>query len=252
MNTFDLTGKKALVTGGGRGLGREMALTLARHGADVTLWARSAEELEESAAQVRALGRQAWIQVVDVTEVEKLPEAAARAAANMGRIDILVNNAGANKPQAAEDITPEIWDMIMNVNLRGAFFCAQAVGTIMISQKAGKIINISSQSGKLALQKRTAYCASKGAIDQVTRTLALEWAQHGIQVNAVAPTFVETAMTKQMFEDQAFKDYVFRHILFDRLATASEVAAGVVYLASPVADMVTGHILYIDGGWTIH
>lgn len=249
---FDLTGKKAVVTGAGRGLGRDIAVGLARYGADVMLWSRTQEELEETAGLVRAEGRQAWLQTVDVTDVKRMAEMAARAAETMGRVDILVNNAGTNKPQPSEDIDEATWDLLMNVNLKGAFFCAQAFGKIMIRQGGGKIINTSSQSGKVALPNRAVYCASKGAIDQITRVLAYEWGRYGVTVNAVAPTFVETKMTETQLQDKAFSDYVFSKLRIPRLAKASEVTAGVLYLASPGADIVTGHILYIDGGWTIH
>lgn len=249
---FDLTGRKAVVTGAGRGLGRDIAVALARYGADVMLWSRTASELEETAELVRAEGRQAWIQSVDITDVALTAKMAGKAAGILGRVDILVNNAGTNKPQPTAEVDEATWDTIMNINLKGAFFCAQAFGKIMIAQGGGKIINVSSQSGKVALLNRAAYCASKGALDQITRVMAYEWARHGVTVNAVAPTFVETRMTANMFKDRAFKDYVFSKLRLPRLAKGEEVAAGVLYLASPGADIVTGHILYIDGGWTIH
>ena len=252
QNFFDLTGKKAVVTGAGRGLGRDIAIGLAQYGADVMLWARTATELEETARLVRAEGRQAWYETVDITDIGRTASAASRAAEIMGRVDILVNNAGTNKPQPSEEVDEATWDMVMNINLKGAFFCAQAFGKIMIAQKSGKIVNVSSQSGKLALLNRSVYCASKGAVDQFTRVLAYEWAKHGITVNAVAPTFVETSMTANMLKDKAFSDYIFSNLRIQRLARASEVTAGVLYLVSPGADIVTGHILYIDGGWTIH
>ncbi|MDR2050975.1 MAG: glucose 1-dehydrogenase [Deltaproteobacteria bacterium] len=251
-NFFDLAGKKAVVTGAGRGLGRNIAVGLARYGADVMLWSRTRTELEETAALVRAEGRQAWIEPVDVTDVALTAEMAEKTAGILGRVDILVNNAGTNKPQPAAEVDEAAWDMIMNINLKGAFFCAQAFGKIMIAQGGGKIINVSSQSGKLALLNRAAYCASKGALDQITRVLAYEWARYDVTVNAVAPTFVETKMTEEMFRKQEFRDYVFGKLRVPRLAKSEEVAAGVLYLASPGADIVTGHILYIDGGWTIH
>lgn len=249
---FDLTGKKAVVTGAGRGIGRDVAVSLARHGADVMLWSRTQAELDETAALVRAEGRQAWTQTVDITNVALTAEMAEKAAVVMGRVDILVNNAGTNKPQPTEDVDEATWDLVMNINLKGAFFCAQAFGKIMIRQGGGKIVNVSSQSGKVALFNRAVYCASKGAIDQITRVMAYDWAQHGITVNAVAPTFVETKMTEAQLKDKAFSDYLFSKLRIPRLAKGSEVAAGVVYLVSPGADIVTGHILYIDGGWTIH
>ena len=249
---FDLTGKKAVVTGAGRGLGRDIAVGLARYGADVMLWARTASELKETAQLVRAEGRQAWLETLDITDIKLTGEAAIRAAKTMGRVDILINNAGTNKPQPAENVDEAAFDQVMNINLKGAFFCAQAFGKIMIAQQGGKIVNVSSQSGKLALLNRSVYCASKGAVDQFTRVMAYEWAKYGITVNAVAPTFVETNLTANMLKDKAFNEYVFSKLRIQRLAKASEVTAGVLYLVSPGADIVTGHILYIDAGWTIH
>ncbi len=252
QHEFDLEGKKAVVTGAGRGLGRDIALGLARYGADVMLWSRTTPELEETAELVRNEGRKAWVQAVDVSDVAATASMAASAAAIMGRVDILVNNAGTNKPQAAVSVDEATWDLLMNVNLKGAFFCAQAFGKLMIAAGGGRIVNVSSQSGKVALPHRAVYCASKGAIDQITRVLAYEWAEHGITVNAVAPTFVETSMTESMLQDKAFSDYVFSKLRIPRLARPSDVTAGVLYLAGPGAEMVTGQILYIDGGWTIH
>ena len=249
---FDLTGKKAVVTGAGRGLGQDIAVGLARYGADVTLWSRTRTELEETAEQIRAEGRQAWIECIDVTAIGGLEDAAGKAATAMGRVDILVNSAGTNRPQPALAVDVATWDTIMNVNAKGVFFCAQAFGKIMIKQQGGKIINISSQAGKLAMLNRAAYCASKGALDQFTRVMAYEWAKYNITVNAVAPTFVKTSMTADMFKDEVFNDYVFSKLRMGRLAKAGEVTAAVIYLAGPGADIVTGQILYVDGGWTIH
>lgn len=249
---LDLTGKKAVVTGAGRGLGKDIAVGLAKAGADITLWSRTLAELEETAALVRAEGRQAWVRTIDIADIKRTAELAEEAAETMGRVDILVNNAGTNKPQPAAEVDEATWDMLMNINLKGAFFCAQAFGKIMIRQGGGKIINVSSQAGKVALLNRAVYCASKGAIDQITRVMAYEWAEHGVTVNAVAPTFVETKMTETHLRNKEFKDHVLSKLRIPRLAKASEVTAGVLYLASPGADIVTGHILYIDGGWTIH
>ena len=249
---FDLTGKKAVVTGAGRGLGRSIAVALARYGADVMLWSRTVSELEETAALVRAEGRQAWIESVDIANVALTATMAEKAAGIMGKVDILINNAGTNKPQPTEAVDESTWDMVININLKGAFFCAQAFGKIMIAQGGGKIVNMSSQAGKIALVNRAAYCASKGAVDQFTRVMAYEWAKYGITINAVAPTFVETKMTADMLKKDDFREYVFSKLRVQRLAKDDEVAAGVLYLVSSGADIVTGQVLYIDGGWTIH
>ncbi len=249
---FDLDGKVAIVTGAGRGIGREIALALARYGADLVLWSRTQTDLDQLAEEVRAIGSRALVQSVDITRVAELGERVQAVVDKFETIDILVNNAGVNIPMWTEDVDEESWDKVMDINLKGTFFCAQAVGKAMIRQKKGKIINISSQSGKVGMIKRAAYCASKGAVDQLTRVMALEWAKYNINVNAVAPTFVETAMTRDMFKDKEFSDWVYGKLMLNRLAKPEDIIGGVLYLASSAADMVTGHILYIDGGWTAH
>ena len=249
---FDLSGKVAVVTGAGRGMGRYMALDLARYGADVVLCSRTLSELEQVRGEVEALGRKALVAPTDVgrsAEIERMTEMAVE---RFGRIDILVNNAGMNIPQWAEEVTEEAWGRIMNINVKGVFFCAQAVGKVMIRQKRGKIINISSQAGTIGLIKRSAYCSSKGAVNQLTRVLALEWGKHHICVNALAPTFVETPMTRPMLEEKSFRDYVMGNIVLGRLCKPEDLTGGLIFLASDASDMVTGHILHIDGGWTAH
>ena len=249
---FDLTGQVAFVTGAGRGLGRHIALALAKYGANLVICSRTLSELEEVAAEAAALGRETLVQRADMTRTADIDHAVAVAEQRFDHIDILVNNAGINIPQWAEEVTEEAWDKVFDINLKGLFFCAQAVGKIMIRQKRGKIINVSSQAGSVGLIKRAAYCSSKGAVNQLTRVLAVEWAKHKINVNAIAPTFVETPMTKPMFADPEFRQYIFDNILFDRAAQPKDVVGAVIYLASAASDMVTGHILHIDGGWTAH
>ena len=249
---FDLSGKVAIVTGAGRGMGRYMALDLARYGADLVLCSRTLSELEQVGGEVEALGRKALVAPTDVGQIAEIERMTEMAVERFGRIDILVNNAGMNVPEWAEEVTEEAWDRIMNVNVKGVFFCAQTVGKVMIHQQKGKIINISSQSGSVGLIKRSAYGASKGAINQLTRVLALEWGKHHICVNALAPTFVETPMTRPMLEEKSFREYVMGNILLDRLCKPEDLTGGLIFLASDASDMVTGHILHIDGGWTAH
>ena len=163
-------------------------------------------------------------------------------------IDILVNNAGVNIPQWAVEVTEEAWDTIMDVNLKGVFFVAQAVGRVMIRQKRGKIINVSSQAGSVGLLRRAAYCASKGGVNLFTRVLAIEWAPHNINVNAIAPTFVETPLTGPMFQDKDFREYVMGNISLGRIGKPKDIVGAAIYLASAASDLVTGHVLLIDGG----
>ncbi len=248
---FNLSGKVALVTGAGRGLGAEIALALAAYGADIVVADRTLAETEGTTKAVRALGRRAFPAQANLLNVAEIREMVTLAAGESGGIDILVNNAGVNLTQFAEDVTEEAWDTVLGVNLKAVFFCSQAVCRHMIGRKGGKIINVSSQTGTVAIPKRAAYCASKGGVNMLTKLLALEWAKHGIHVNAVAPTFLETPLTRPMFEDAEFRNYVLGNIPLGRIGRPADVTGAVVYLASAAADLVTGHILHVDGGWTI-
>lgn len=231
-------------------MGAHIAQTLSRYGAELIICSRTGAELEEVAKKIRAEGRRVITYTIDLTQVEALSGMVEECEAKMGGIDILVNNAGINIPQAAEDVTVEAWDKIMDINLKAQFFCAQAVGKRMIQRKKGKIIMISSQAGSVGLLKRAVYCSSKGAMNQLTKTLAIEWAKHNITINAIAPTFVEGPFTKPMFEDPEFKNYVLSNIPLGRIGRPEDISGAVVYLASAAADLVTGSILTIDGGWT--
>jgi len=249
---FDLSGKVATVTGAGRGMGYHIALALAKYGANLAVCSRTVPELQEVGDHIENLGRRVLIQQMDVREIPQIHAMVRESVKTFDHIDILVNNAGINIPQWAVDVTEEAWDTIMDINLKGLFFCAQAVGKAMIKQKKGKIINISSQSGSVGLLRRAAYCASKGGVNLLTKALAVEWAQYNVTVNAVAPTFIETPMTKPMFQDKDFSDYVLGNIPLGRVGKPEDVVGAIIYLASDASDLVTGHILLIDGGWTAH
>ena len=250
---FDLTGKKALVTGAGRGIGQAVALGLAYAGADVGLVARTESELKAVAAEVKEIGRRAAVATADLTVTADIPALVGGLAGELGGIDILVNNAGTNIPQDSVDVTEDAWDTIMAINLKSCFFMAQTVGKMMIEQgRGGRIINMTSQTGSVALIKRAAYCASKAGLNLVTKVLAMEWGPHEILVNAVAPTFVETEMTRPMLADPEFRQYALAKNVLKRFGTTDDVAGAVVYLASPAANLVTGHILLVDAGWTAH
>jgi len=250
---FDLTGKKALVTGAGRGIGKAVALGLARAGADIGLVARTESEINAVVGQVKEIGCRAVAAAADLTVTADIPALVSGLAGELGGIDILVNNAGTNIPQDSVDVTEAAWDSVMAINLKSCFFMAQAVGKVMIEQgRGGRIINMTSQTGSVALIKRAAYCASKAGLNLVTKVLAMEWGPHEILVNAVAPTFVETEMTKPMLADPQFREYALAKNVLKRFGTPDDVAGAVTYLASPAANLVTGHILLVDAGWTAH
>jgi NAD(P)-dependent dehydrogenase (short-subunit alcohol dehydrogenase family) len=238
---FDLSGKVAIVTGAGRGMGYPIALGLARYGADLVLCSRTVSELEKVKTEIEMLGRRALVQRMDVTRIPEIGAMVEATLKTFGHIDILVNN-----------VTEEAWDKVFNTNLKGLFFCTQAVGKVMIRQKNGKIINVSSQSGVVGLLQRAVYCSSKGGVNLLTKVLAIEWAKYNINVNAIAPTFIETPFTKPMFEKEGFKEYVLGNIPLGRVGKPEDVVGGIIYLASGASDLVTGHILLIDGGWTAH
>ncbi|GBD21044.1 2-dehydro-3-deoxy-D-gluconate 5-dehydrogenase [bacterium HR28] len=246
-----LDGRVALVTGASSGLGYASALALAEAGADLVVAGRSLERLADICRAVEARGRHAFPLAVDVRDLAQVRRMADAAFERFGRIDILVNSAGLNIPQPALEVTEEAWDTIMDTNAKGLFFCCQAVGRYMVAQRYGRIVNIGSTMGLVGMVDRAAYCASKGAVSQLTKVLAIEWAPYNVTVNAVAPTFVETPLTRPYFERiPGFREEVLRRIPLGRLGSPEEVAAAVVFLASDAASMITGVTLPVDGGWT--
>ena len=248
---FDLTGDVALVTGAARGLGRAIALALAQAGADVALGLRDLNTGGELVREIEALGRRAVPLQMDMTRLDQVTRAVNDAAAHFGRLDILVNNAGIAPENLAENVREEDFDLTLAVNLKGTFFASQAAGRIMIQQRRGCIINMSSQAGFAALPTESVYCMTKAAIAHLTKCLAVEWGKHNIRVNAVAPTFIHTPGTETALADPAFRaDVVERIAALHRIGEPMEVAGAVVFLASPAASLITGHTLLIDGGWT--
>ena len=240
----------AVVTGAGRGIGRGVALLLARAGASVVVTGRDLVALETLAAEISEDGGVAWPQHLDVTDLESINSAMEAAQEHFGSLDILVNNAGLGANHRAEDVTEADWDEMMEVNLKGLFFCCQAAGRIMLDQGHGRIVNVSSQAGVVGIRDHAVYCASKGGVNMLTKVLALEWSARGINVNAVAPTFIYTPGTAERLDQPDYLASVLERIPAGRVGTITDVAGAVVYLASPAADMVTGHVLVVDGGWT--
>lgn len=244
-----LAGSVALVTGAGRGIGRAVSLGLAENGADVVLISRSLDELQAVADQIGELGREALVVVADVTEEAQVVGAVETAFA-WKPVDICVNNAGTNRPGPTVDLSSGDWQLMLETNLTSTFLVCREVGRRMLAgESKGRIVNMSSQMGSVGYPGRAGYCASKHAVNGLTKALAVEWAPHGITVNAVAPTFVRTPMTEPMFEDEAFKQDVLRRIPAGHLGEVEDVVAAVVYLVSDGASMVNGHILLVDGGW---
>lgn len=248
---FGLSGRFALVTGAARGLGRAISLALAHAGADIALGLRDAKADSGLASEIRGMGRKALPLQMDMRSKQQIFTAIDESAKEFGRIDILVNNAGIAPDNPAESVREEDFDETLAVNLKGTFFASQAVGRLMIQQKSGTIINMSSQAGFVALPTESIYCMSKAAIAHLTKCLALEGGKHGITVNAVAPTFIHTPGTQSALSDPAFRaDTVERIAALHRIGEPMEVAGAVVFLASPAASLITGETLLIDGGWT--
>ena len=250
IRLFDLTGKVALVTGAGRGLGRTMALALAAAGADIVATARTASEIESLAAEVRGLGRRALALTADSTDAAAVEAVVARAVEGLGQIDILVNNAGINVRKPVLELSEGEYRSVLETNLVGSFHWARAAGRRMVAQRAGKVINISSIMGRVVLANQAAYASSKGGVEQLTKVLAVEWAPFNVQVNAIGPTYFETDLTKPLFEDPERKAFIEGRTPAGRWGQPHELAGAVIFLASGASDFVTGHTLMVDGGWT--
>ncbi len=242
--SFDLTGQRALVTGAGRGIGLGAAAALAAAGAQVTLAARSLPEIQEAAAQI---GHGATALALDVTDIATT----ARAIAEAGPFDILVNNAGTNRPKPVWEVSEDDYDAVLDLNLKSAFFVAQAVARGLIAAgRPGSLIHMSSQMGQVGGANRSLYCASKWGIEGLNKALALDLAPHGIRSNTIAPTFVETPMTRPFFQDEGFRASVLAKIKLGRMGQVQDLMGAVVFLASPASALMTGSTLTVDGGWT--
>ena len=247
LPSFRLDGRRALITGAGRGIGRAVAAGFAEAGAQVTLCARTAAEIEELAEALRGRGYAADHVVADVTDVVRFREIIATSKT----FDIFFNNAGMNRPKPFVDVSIDDYDAVMGLNVRAAYFAAQAVARRMIgAERGGSIINMSSQMGHVGAANRSLYCASKWAMEGFTKALAVELGPHGIRVNTLCPTFIETPMTKPFFENASFRQEVLSKIKLGRIGTVNDVTGAAVFLASDAAALMTGSALVVDGGWT--
>ncbi len=247
---FDLSGKTALVTGASRGLGRALANGLADFGADTVLVARGREALENVAEEIRAKGRRAWVFPFDLSRVEEIPEFYQQVVQAVGGVDILVNVAGIQRRALAVDLPLEDWQAVLDVNLTAVFALCQAFARERIaSGRKGNIVNIGSLMCEGHRPTTVAYTASKGGIRQLTRALAVEWAPHGIRVNAIAPGYFATEMTKPLQENPELDGWVKKRAPLGRWGQPEELVGAAVFLASEASSYVTGHILFVDGGW---
>jgi len=245
---FDLEGKIAVVTGASRGLGKAMAIGLAKAGADVVV--TDILDTSETVSEIKKLNRESSGLVVDVSNKSDIEAMVKKIRDKFGNIDILVNNAGILRTGDAEVIDKDDWDKVLQVNLTGQFLCAQAVGREMIKQKTGSIINIASIAGLGGYASSVPYSASKAGVILMTKTLAVEWGKHKVRVNAICPGVFATDMTDSYLKDKQFKDMIKNKVPLGRPAKPDELVGTVVYLASKASDYMTGHALVIDGGWT--
>ncbi len=251
LDLFDLSGKVAMVTGGSRGLGEVAATALAKAGADVAVCGRNTADLDRVTSAMRALGREAEPFVLDVTAKATVHDGVERILRHFGKVDILVNNAGVNHRVSVLEFPEEAWDLVINTNLKGYFLVAQAVVPQMIERGYGKVINMSSILGTVALPNQVAYASSKGGVDQMTKVMALEWAKQGVRVNAIGPTYFETELVAQLRNDPERFNFINERTPMGRWGYPPELEGIVIFLAAPASDFITGQTIYIDGGWTI-
>jgi NAD(P)-dependent dehydrogenase (short-subunit alcohol dehydrogenase family) len=248
---FDLNGKVAMVTGSTRGLGEVAVKALAKAGADVAVCGRNQSDLKRVSADIRDMGRNSEGFVLDVLSKAEVKKALDLILSHFGKVDILVNNAGVNHRVPVLEYPEEKWDFVINTNLKGYFLVSQTVVPQMLERGYGKIINMSSILGDVALPNQIAYAASKGGVNQMTKVMALEWAKRGVRVNAIGPTYFETDLVAQIRNDPERFKFINERTPMGRWGYLPELEGVVIFLAAPASDFITGQVIYIDGGWTI-
>jgi len=250
LEIFNLNNKVAMVTGSTRGLGEVAAMALAKAGADVAICGRNTSDLERVSSAIREMGKDSAGFVFDVTSKESVREGIEQILKHFGKVDILLNNAGLNHREPVLDFPEEAWDLVLNTNLKGYFLVAQAVVPQMLERGYGKVINIGSILGKVALPNQIAYASAKGGVRQMTQVMATEWAKQGVRVNAIGPTYFETDMVKQIRNDPERFNFINERTPMGRWGYLPELEGVVIFLAAPASDFITGQTIYIDGGWT--
>jgi len=248
-DVFDLKNKTAIVTGGNRGLGRSMAIALAKQGANVAVIGRDEVKNAEVVHEINQLGSKAIGLATDLTTIDSIQAMVGQVIEEFGSLDILVNNAGTSQTKFALEVTEEEWDRVMNLNVKSLFFCSQVAAKTMKSQGYGKIINIASVVGAVGDIGICAYTASKGAVINLTRSLALEWARYGITVNAIGPAYIETEMNREELKNEKVRNKIISKTPLKRLGNPEELEGAVVLLASDASSFITGQTIFVDGGW---
>jgi NAD(P)-dependent dehydrogenase (short-subunit alcohol dehydrogenase family) len=252
MSRFSLEGKKAIVTGAGRGIGKSLAVGLAESGADVTVVARTRSDLEEVAGEIESLGRRAHIVTADMTNLEEHSRIVDETIEHLGGLHILVNNAGMNIRTKALEVSEQDWDRVADLDLKSVFFMTQAAGRVMCEQKYGKVVNIVSVAGQVALRTGVAYGSSKAGLIHMTKVLALEWAKSGVNLNAIAPWYFRTPLTEKQLSDESFVQEVLDHTPMGRIGDVQDLVGPAIFLSSDAASYITGQTLSVDGGMTIY
>lgn len=250
-NIFSVEGKTAVITGASKGIGKEIAKLMNENGANTALIARSKTQLQKLKDELSNTGSRVEIYPFDLTNFDELESLANKINDDFGQIDILINNAGINIPKPIEEVSVDDWDIQNNINLKSTYFFTKYIGEKMKKLNKGKIINISSQMAFVGYFDRSVYSTTKGGITQLTKAFSIEWSKFNININAIAPTFIETELTQTWFKNQEFKKEIIDKIPLGKLAKKNDLFGSVLLLSSDASDMMTGNTVFVDGGWTV-